>query len=151
MRRLVTTAIGIDAGPALNSRASTHFAWGLLKGNKSDRIDARKLSELLRSNLLRSVFHDDTGLRTLKELARSYLTITKDVTRMMVSTEGHLPKLGYSLWRPASLLAAPSCRMARENHRSRCSLAGGFKGHLTVFELLFQPRSDSRNGRFQAP
>jgi hypothetical protein len=56
----------------------------LLKvGNKSDRIDARKLSELLRSNLLRPVFHDDTGLRTLREMARSYLTLTKDVTRVL--------------------------------------------------------------------
>jgi transposase len=52
-------------------------------GNKSDRIDARKLAELLRSNLLRSVFHEDTGLRTVKELARSYLTITKDLTLVM--------------------------------------------------------------------
>ena len=43
----------------------------LLKvGNKSDLIDARKLAELLRSNLLRSVYHEDTGLRTLKELAK---------------------------------------------------------------------------------
>lgn len=56
----------------------------LLKvGNKGDRIDARKLSELLRANLLRPVFHDDTGLRTLREMARSYLTITKDFTRVM--------------------------------------------------------------------
>ena len=56
----------------------------LLKvGNKGDRIDARKLSELLRSNLLRLVFHDDTGLRSLREMARSYLTITKDVTRVI--------------------------------------------------------------------
>jgi transposase len=56
----------------------------LLKvGNKSDRIDARKLAELLRSNLLRSVYHEDTGLRTLKELGRSYLTITKDLKRVM--------------------------------------------------------------------
>jgi len=56
----------------------------LLKvGNKSDRIDAHKLAELLRSNLLRPVFHDDTGLRTLREMARSYLTITKDVTRVI--------------------------------------------------------------------
>jgi transposase len=52
-------------------------------GNKGDRIDARKLSELLRANLLRAVFHDDTGLRTLREMARSYLTITKDITRVM--------------------------------------------------------------------
>jgi transposase len=57
----------------------------LLKvGNKNDRIDARKLAELLRANLLSSVFHEDTGLRAVKELARSYLTITKDLTRVMV-------------------------------------------------------------------
>jgi hypothetical protein len=31
-------------------------------GNKSDGLDARKLSELLRSNLLRSVYHEDTGM-----------------------------------------------------------------------------------------
>ena len=56
----------------------------LLKvGNKGDRIDARKLSELLRANLLGAVFHDDTGLRTLREMARSYLTITKDFTRVI--------------------------------------------------------------------
>jgi transposase len=57
----------------------------LLKmGNKSDRIDSRKLAELLRSNLLRSVYHEDTGIRMVKELARSYTTITKDLTRVMV-------------------------------------------------------------------
>jgi hypothetical protein len=31
----------------------------------------------------RSVFHEDMGLRTVKELARSYLTISKDLTRVM--------------------------------------------------------------------
>lgn len=56
----------------------------LLKdGSKSDRIDARKLAELLRGNQLSSVYHGDHGLRTLKELGRSYLTITKDLTRVM--------------------------------------------------------------------
>jgi transposase len=56
----------------------------LLKdGNKSDRIDARKLAVLLRNNLLSAVYHGENGLRTLKELARSYLTITKDLTRVM--------------------------------------------------------------------
>jgi transposase len=56
----------------------------LLKdGNKSDRIDARKLAELLRSNLLAPVYHGETGVRTLRELARSYLTIVKDLTRVM--------------------------------------------------------------------
>jgi transposase len=44
----------------------------LLKtGNKSDRIDARKLAELLRAGLVSAVYHGETGLRTLKELCRS--------------------------------------------------------------------------------
>jgi transposase len=56
----------------------------LLKaGNKSDRIDARKLAELLRGNNLESVYHGGTGVRTLRELARSYLTTTRDLTRVM--------------------------------------------------------------------
>jgi len=56
----------------------------LLKaGSKSDRIDARKLAELLRSNLLRSVYHGEHGVRTLKELSRSYLTISGDLVRVM--------------------------------------------------------------------
>src|ERR1700751_2457595 len=56
----------------------------LLKdGSKSDRIDARKLAELLHGNQLHAVYHGEHGLRTLKELGRSYLTITKDLTRVM--------------------------------------------------------------------
>jgi transposase len=39
----------------------------LLKdGSKSDRIDARKLAELLRGNQLTSVYHGEHGMRTLK-------------------------------------------------------------------------------------
>jgi hypothetical protein len=50
----------------------------LLKdGSKGDRIDARKLAELLYMNRIKSVYHGEHGLRTMKELARSYLTITK--------------------------------------------------------------------------
>jgi transposase len=56
----------------------------LLKdGSKSDRIDARKLAELLRTHPLKPVYHGEHGVRTLKELERSYLTLTKDVTRVM--------------------------------------------------------------------
>ena len=56
----------------------------LLKaGNKNDRIDARKLSELLYMNKLSAVYHGEQGIRTLKELARSYLTVTRDLTRVM--------------------------------------------------------------------
>jgi len=56
----------------------------LLKaGNKNDRIDARKLAELLYLNKLNPVYHGEQGIRTLKELARSYITITRDLTRVM--------------------------------------------------------------------
>src|SRR5258707_6337688 len=56
----------------------------LLKaGNKNDRIDARKLADLLRSGLLSPVYHGENGIRTLKELARSYLAVTQDLTRVM--------------------------------------------------------------------
>ncbi len=55
----------------------------LKEGNKSDRIDARKLAELLRTNQLKPVYHGEHGIRTLKELGRSYLTVTKDLTRTM--------------------------------------------------------------------
>jgi transposase len=56
----------------------------LLKdGNKNDRIDARKLAELLYMNKLNPVYHGEHGLRTLRELARTYLVITRDLTRVM--------------------------------------------------------------------
>ena len=45
----------------------------LLDGNQNDRVDARKLSDLLYMNKLNAVYHGDHGLRTLKELVRSYL------------------------------------------------------------------------------
>jgi transposase len=56
----------------------------LLKvGNKNDCIDARKLADLLRGGHLSSVYHGENGVRTLKELARSYLALNRDVTRVM--------------------------------------------------------------------
>ena len=55
----------------------------LKQGNKSDKIDARKLAERLRLNDLKPVYHGETGVRMLRELARSYLTMVKDLTRVM--------------------------------------------------------------------
>jgi transposase len=55
----------------------------LKQGNKSDKIDARKLAERLRLHDLKPVYHGETGVRMLRELARSYLTIVKDLTRVM--------------------------------------------------------------------
>ena len=55
----------------------------LQDGNQNDRVDARKLSDLLYLNKLNAVYHGDHGLRTLKELGRTYLTITRDQSRVM--------------------------------------------------------------------
>ena len=52
-------------------------------GSRNDRNDARELAELLYRNKIKAVYHGEHGLRTLKELARSYLTITRDLTRVM--------------------------------------------------------------------
>jgi len=41
------------------------------------------LAELLRGNQLKPVYHGEHGVRTLKELVRSYLTISKDTARVM--------------------------------------------------------------------
>ena len=91
----------------------------LKQGSKSDRIDARKLAELLRSNLLRPVYHGEHGVRPLKELARSYLTITKDQARVMTRVKAVYRRLGYSLRREASLWTAPSPGVAGQDPGGR--------------------------------
>jgi transposase len=55
----------------------------LATGNKSDRIDARKLAELLRNGSLKAVDHRDHGVRVLKELVRNYECLVQDTTRVM--------------------------------------------------------------------
>ncbi len=83
----------------------------LLKhGNKSDRIDARKLADLLRSNQLKPVYHGEHGVRTMKELVRSYLTISKDVARVMTRVKAiKYLQLGHTL-APAKQVYAPHHR-----------------------------------------
>jgi transposase len=52
-------------------------------GNKSDRVDANKLAQMLRMGSLRAVYHGQTGVRTLKELVHSYESLVSDMTRVM--------------------------------------------------------------------
>jgi hypothetical protein len=55
----------------------------LLKaGSKSDKIDARKLAELLRAGLLHSVYHGQNSAATLKYFSRGYAALTEDTTRV---------------------------------------------------------------------
>jgi hypothetical protein len=50
----------------------------------ADRLDADRLSELLRLGSLKPVYHGASGLLTLKELVRSYVNLVEDGTRMML-------------------------------------------------------------------
>ena len=52
--------------------------------NKSDRIDADALSEMLRVGSVKSVYHGASSVLTLKELVRCYLNLVDDSTRVML-------------------------------------------------------------------
>ncbi len=53
------------------------------EGSKADKVDARKLADLLRTGLLRSVYHGHEATRKLKELVRAYETLSIDTQRTM--------------------------------------------------------------------
>jgi transposase len=56
----------------------------LSEGSKADKVDARKLANLLRTGMLRRVHHGNEGSRTLKHLVRGYETLSEDTKRTMV-------------------------------------------------------------------
>jgi hypothetical protein len=47
------------------------------------KIDARKLAERLRLNELKPLYHGETGVRMLRQLAPGYLTVIKDLSRVI--------------------------------------------------------------------
>src|SRR3989441_1650622 len=53
------------------------------EGSKADKVDARKLADLLRTGMLRSVHHGHEATRKLKELVRAYETLSIDTQRTM--------------------------------------------------------------------
>ena len=55
----------------------------LQEGSKGDKPDARKLAELLRVGLLRSVYHGHEATRELKQLVQAYDTFCLDTRRGM--------------------------------------------------------------------
>jgi transposase len=87
----------------------------LLKySNKSDRSDARKLADRLRLNDLKPVYHGETGMRILRELARSYLNLVKDQTRIMNRLKAMYGSGAISCG-SGRLLCPPSRRVAGKN------------------------------------
>ena len=72
--------------------------------NKSDRIDAGGLSELLRLGALKPVFHGVPEILTLKELVRCYTALVNDSTRVMLRIKAifrarAIPTPGVSVYR----------------------------------------------------
>ena len=55
------------------------------EGSKADKIDARKLADLLRTGMVRPVYHGHEGTQKLKELVRGYETISIDSGRWFAS------------------------------------------------------------------
>jgi hypothetical protein len=55
----------------------------LREGNQTDHQDARKLADLLRTGMLRPVYHGSRSLRNLQELAHAYQALVGDTTRVM--------------------------------------------------------------------
>ncbi len=50
--------------------------------NKSDKTDAKRLAELLRSHGLKAIYHGENSIRAVKELALSYGSMVSDGTRV---------------------------------------------------------------------
>jgi len=72
--------------------------------NKSDRIDADVLSEMLRVGSIKSVYHGASGVLTLKELVRCYTNLVEDSTRVMLRIKAlfrarAIPTPGTSVYR----------------------------------------------------
>jgi transposase len=70
----------------------------LQEGSKADKPDAKKLAELLRAGMLRSVYHGHEGTRTLKELVRAYETLSQDRERTKVRIKALYRSRG--IWTP---------------------------------------------------
>jgi transposase len=76
------------------------------EGNKGDRVDADRLSELLRLGGLHPVYHGSTHLSDLKELTRAYRSLVEDSTRVMLRTKAlfrarAIPTPGSAVYRVA--------------------------------------------------
>jgi transposase len=75
------------------------------EGSKADRIDAHKLADLLRTGMLRPVYHGRGATRDLKELVRGYETLSSDTQRTMVRIKAlyrarGIPTPGRNVYQP---------------------------------------------------
>ena len=92
----------------------------LLKdGNKSDRIDARKLAELLRGNQLKSVYHGETGRADATGVVPELSDHRQRPVASHEPTESGVSQLGNSLCGKRCLLPSASSAVAGQDPGSR--------------------------------
>ena len=87
----------------------------LKEGSKNDKVDARKRSDLLRTGMLRAVYHGAHGLR---DVARTGAQLSNHQPRSEPgdeSSEGAVSRLGHRLFRHPSLCSALSPGMVKED------------------------------------
>jgi transposase len=106
-------------------------------GNKNDRIDADRLSELLRLGSLKAVYHEASSLLTLKELVRSYTNLVEDATRVMQRIKALFRARGIKT--PGTSVYRQTKRkewLARLEERGARMRAAGLLAELDVLEEL---------------
>jgi transposase len=87
------------------------------EGNKGDRVDADRLSELLRLGGLHPVYHGSSHLADLKELTRVYRSLVEDSTRVMARIK--------SLFRARAIPTPGSAVYQAADRESRLAELGG--------------------------
>jgi hypothetical protein len=97
----------------------------LQDGNQNDRVDARKLSDLLYMNKLSTVYHGDHGLRNAEGTGAELSDHHPGPESGDDPRESHLSQLGYSLQWQAGLWLAASDRVADQDRTTRSAPAGG--------------------------
>lgn len=104
-------------------------------GNKSDKVDARKLAQLSRAGLLSPVCHGEHGVRDLKELVRSYEYLVEDSTRVMNRIKAlyrsrAIPCAGSDVYKPRQR-AAWLAKLIEPGARARATRLYSELDHLT--------------------
>jgi transposase len=114
----------------------------LQEGSKADKVDARKLAELLRAGLLRSVYHGQQEMRRLKQLVRAYETLSADTQRVMVRIKAIYRSQGIGT--PGRAVYQPAPREQWVQQLSECGLRQRVKW---LYEQLDQLRRLRRQAR----
>jgi len=91
----------------------------LKEGSKSDKVDARKLADLLRPGMLRPVYHGEMDCGRCASWDAVITLSAKILTRSNESTEGAVSRLGHSLCRHPGLCSAVSGGMVEQDRASR--------------------------------